>query len=340
MRKFFHIFLLSWLIVFSLAQVVTAAPASSFSDLAGHWAEREIEELAAMGVVRGDPTGRVRPDEPITRAEFLALLLRAEDLEPDPATVAAGSCPFADVSSDRWYYAYVWQGWKKGIVKGTGGNLFGPEQLIRREELTAMMLRASDGIAVTGSETPPFQDVPADRWSYPYVRTAWQAGIVRGKTATGFAPTEQATRAQAMVFIRRLLEAETNAATLPADDQLIQLVEGFSQQIRATLNAGYPYNWSEVQAALVGRARDAFEAFRQYYDLRGASGEKLELGPLDIKNSVIKKREHLAVLNSEVVFDLTATGPAGKTTTTSTLRYTFFLRRQNQQWKIFDFSQQ
>ncbi len=50
---------------------------SKFSDTKGHWAEKEIDELANMGIVLGDEKGNFRPDDKITRAEAAVLIRRA-----------------------------------------------------------------------------------------------------------------------------------------------------------------------------------------------------------------------------------------------------------------------
>ncbi|MBR5535738.1 MAG: S-layer homology domain-containing protein [Clostridia bacterium] len=48
-----------------------------FTDIKGHWAEDVINEAAEEGIVNGRGDGTFRPDEPITRAEALAMVMRA-----------------------------------------------------------------------------------------------------------------------------------------------------------------------------------------------------------------------------------------------------------------------
>src|SRR5690606_10002574 len=85
------------------AFAVFAVPPSSetaFSDASGHWAEQWIALGRASGVTSGFPDGTFRPDEPISRLEFTAMLLRMlnEDVEQDreatkPAFNDADSIP-------------------------------------------------------------------------------------------------------------------------------------------------------------------------------------------------------------------------------------------------------
>ena len=54
-----------------------AASGSAFSDVAGHWAEGWIEQLAEEGITGGYPDGTYRPNNPVTRAEMAVFLVRA-----------------------------------------------------------------------------------------------------------------------------------------------------------------------------------------------------------------------------------------------------------------------
>jgi len=66
--------------------------------------------------------------------------------------------------------------------------------------------------AVQPGETPfPFTDVPESRWSYPYIRQLYDAGVVSGMTATTFAPAENMTRAQFVTMLAGLQGADVSA---------------------------------------------------------------------------------------------------------------------------------
>ena len=52
----------------------------TFSDIAGHWAEDWIDQLAAEGITSGYVDGTYRPDNPVTRAEMAVFLTRTFDL--------------------------------------------------------------------------------------------------------------------------------------------------------------------------------------------------------------------------------------------------------------------
>ena len=51
--------------------------AHPFKDVEGHWAETEIEEAYTGGSINGDPDGNFRPDDKISRGEFVKMLTAA-----------------------------------------------------------------------------------------------------------------------------------------------------------------------------------------------------------------------------------------------------------------------
>ena len=78
--------------------------------------------------------------------------------------------------------------------------------------------------AVQPAEKPfPFTDVPESRWSYPYIRQLYDAGVVSGTSATTFEPAAAVTRAQFVTMLAGLQGADVSAYTtgkftdVPAD---------------------------------------------------------------------------------------------------------------------------
>ena len=65
----------------------------------------------------------------------------------------------------------------------------------------------------------PFTDVPEGRWSYPYIKEMYEAGVVSGTSATTFEPTANVTRAQFVTMIAGLAGADVSGyASGPFDD--------------------------------------------------------------------------------------------------------------------------
>jgi arabinogalactan endo-1,4-beta-galactosidase len=76
---------------------------ASFADTSGHWAEPSIALAEQAGILKGYADGRLRPDQPVTRAELAALvnrMLQRGPLYGSPQT-------WSDVPASYWAYADI-----------------------------------------------------------------------------------------------------------------------------------------------------------------------------------------------------------------------------------------
>ena len=81
---------------------------SNFTDIAGHWAEKDIKRAAALGWVQGTPDGRFLPDEKITRAEAMTLINRVLCRIPESESdLMKDMIVWPDNTPDKWYYLPV-----------------------------------------------------------------------------------------------------------------------------------------------------------------------------------------------------------------------------------------
>jgi len=191
----------------SVYAVIDVAP-KSFSDLANHWAVKDITTLANKLIVNGTGAGKFEPKRDVTRAEFAALIVRALGLQ------ASGAADFSDVPASAWYADAVAAAAEYGIVKGDGTGKFRPTDKITRQELAAMVVRAQAlaGVEVDLSSTEVaallagFKDAgQIGSWARAELAAAIESGIVNGTSANTVSPTATATRAEAAVMIIRLL---------------------------------------------------------------------------------------------------------------------------------------
>jgi len=71
--------------------------ATTFPDIQGNWAQAFIEGLASRGIIQGFPDGTFRPNAPVTRAQFAAMIRQAfEQPLERPAT------QFSDIPANFW----------------------------------------------------------------------------------------------------------------------------------------------------------------------------------------------------------------------------------------------
>jgi hypothetical protein len=156
------------------------------------------------GITLGYGDGRYGPDDPVTREQMAVFILKA--LNEAPADGYCGSTsPFMDVLPDRWSCKYVKRLVELGITTGIGAGLFGPEDVVTREQMAVFMTRAlnevpSDGYCGTEG---PFTDVPYNLWSCKYVKRLVELGITAGIGGGLYGPGNPVTRAQMAVFLAR-----------------------------------------------------------------------------------------------------------------------------------------
>ena len=173
-----------------------------FSDIAGHWGEASILEAAEKRLVTGYPDGTFRPDQAVTRAEFLVMLVRTLGLEG-----GSEALPFVDEGKiGSWAKEAVATAVRKGIVAGYADGTFRPDAYITRAEMAVMIARAL-GMAVGAEIRTAFaddQEIPA--WAKGAVEALRQQGIIQGREGNRFSPRDTATRAEAAVMLLRMME--------------------------------------------------------------------------------------------------------------------------------------
>lgn len=174
-----------------------------FTDIVGHWAGLDINEMAEKGIVSGVTKTTFEPDREITRAEFAALITRALKL-----SAANDDAVFKDVAADSWYAGEVAAAAGAGLISGYEGY-FRPEENITREEMAVVIVKAYlyRGKAPLTGKLDRFTDKDSiSDWAKDYVDQAVSVGLISGMTTDTFVPQENATRAQVASLIKRLLD--------------------------------------------------------------------------------------------------------------------------------------
>lgn len=182
---------------------VDTVQAITFKDLTGHWAKAAIERAAAIGFVKGYQDGMFRPNGSVTRAEFTVMLDRATELK----SKGGDTLKYTDLASiPSWARPSVAQAELAGVVKGYEDGTFRPNKLISRAEMAVMVMRALDK-EPQADQSPAFSDantIPA--WAKSSVAAAAELGILQGKGNNQFVHAANATRAEAVVIILRMLD--------------------------------------------------------------------------------------------------------------------------------------
>ena len=176
-----------------------------FTDTKEHWAYPQIAQMEAAGIATGYGDNTFRPDAPITRAEFTALIIRSFGLTP-----MRYSGGFLDISSDDWYAGIIETAYRYGLINGTDATHFSPDTLITREQMALIVMRAyhgADGAPPTGEAISFYDQYELSPEGMTSVMEATQLGIIKGMGEHLFAPHDNASRAQAIVMLSRLITA-------------------------------------------------------------------------------------------------------------------------------------
>ena len=120
-------------------------------------------------------------------------------------TQIMANAAFVDVMANQWFYNYINDLTKRGLLSGTnnydGTYSFRPYSNITRAEFVAMLARAS-GCDLSGYYYSRFADVPYGNWACPYVTWASSCGIVTGANGC-FRPGDNITRQEMAVMLTR-----------------------------------------------------------------------------------------------------------------------------------------
>jgi len=105
------------------------------ADAKGHWAEEKIQKFLDNGVIVGYNDGTFKPDNFVTRAEFVTIINRYFKFEK---TVDIG---FTDIPKDAWYKLQIQKAMGEGYILGYNDNSFRPNNFITRQEAAVIIAK-------------------------------------------------------------------------------------------------------------------------------------------------------------------------------------------------------
>jgi hypothetical protein len=150
-----------------------------------------VTYLASAGIISGTPDGRFQPDQATSRAQAVAVLVRAFHLP----LVSASAPRFRDVAPGDAGYAEIETAAAAGWLSGYEVGTFRPADPITREALAALVVKA----ARWPVSTPPaghFKDVPPGNQFYASIETGTAHGIFDEAPDGMFRPEAKATRGE------------------------------------------------------------------------------------------------------------------------------------------------
>ena len=173
----------------------------------GRWSYDAIQHLSSNGIISGYSDGNFCPQNYISRAEFVKLIVAASGLVSDDGDFGD---IFADVKEDDWFYPYVKTAAKYGIALGDNNGKFNPDAQITREEIAVFVFRTCQSVAFdfgTKAEKIIADAEKISDWAYTPVMQLVAAGIVNGYDDGAFLPQNTATREETASLVYRFLLA-------------------------------------------------------------------------------------------------------------------------------------
>lgn len=166
------------------------------------WAETYVNSLYEKGILSMPEDGNFRPNDYVTREEFLKMLVMSFDFYDETAETE-----ISDVAKDSWYYKYVASGQKYGIIMGNEQNRFDAGKQITREDMSVMIARILSKLGYQTGNTEEFSDNgEIAAYAKDAVSLVKYLDIVNGMGDGTFAPKAQTTRAQAAKVIYKAME--------------------------------------------------------------------------------------------------------------------------------------
>lgn len=143
---------------------------NSFCDVnVGDWYNNAVSTLANAGILSGYPDGTFRPNAPITRAEFAAIVTRFS------SATAYGKASFTDVPSSHWASDAIALAEQLGWVGGYPDGTFRPDKAITRAETITLVNRVLGRSVLESGMLPgmvTFRDNQPGAWYYTAVQEA------------------------------------------------------------------------------------------------------------------------------------------------------------------------
>lgn len=181
---------------------IPQTPASIYNDMSTeHWAYNYINSLTDKGIISGYAGNVFLPENNVTRAEFVKMLVNAFNVP------SFSEEPFEDVQNEDWYSPYVSGAYNAGLVLGDGTK-FHPDSLITRQDAAVMIYRFAiyAGVQFDNSDNAFTDNHIFSEYAVDAIDALSSRGIINGMPDGSFAPLLNATRAEASKMIYTAME--------------------------------------------------------------------------------------------------------------------------------------
>ena len=170
-----------------------------FTDVEGHWAKDDIYEFVENTYIDGYEDGTFRPNNPISRAEFIKLVNKVFKLTKTDLV------NFTDVDSRDWYFYDLCVANKAGYIDGYEDGTFRPNNPISREEAAKIIATYKNIKDSTHDKVGNFTDrQDISDWAIDSIEGVVENGYMNGYLEGNISPKNNITRAESVTMLNRI----------------------------------------------------------------------------------------------------------------------------------------
>lgn len=195
-----------------------------------------VPDSNSDGYTSGNDGGPIRM---ITHQNQGACLKNVVKIQVEGTGGSAGpALNFTDIKGN-WAESYITYLYSKGIVSGTGGNVFNPNKSLTRAEFIKFLVSSLGKVDLKEAKDGIFKDIPKDQWYTDYVNWAGEKGIVLGNEKGNFNPNDVINR-----------------------EQMASMIQGFAKAMNIKLAATDSYKEFKDAAQISSWAKDAVKGIQ------------------------------------------------------------------------------
>lgn len=243
------ILMIAIIIVFIMFNIVYAS-----SDILEHWGRDVIQDWLDRGLISGYPDGSFKPDNEITRAEFITLINKIFGYT-ETTTI-----DYSDVNIGDWYYESIAVAKAAGYIDGYPDGTMRPNNLISREEVATIIMKVYKLIP-NEAAADVLTDAKTFTWSKGAIGAVLNADIMTGYPDGSFGSQIYMKRAESTVSLDRgnkkfmNTEEEDNNPVTPEAPEVVlndekDTVYGMTPEMEYKLDLG---DWIKYEKSIFNK---------------------------------------------------------------------------------------
>lgn len=201
--------LLAGILSVAMAFSVVAVPieALAATDTNGHWAESAINSWISSGYINGYPDGTFRPNNAISRAEFVTIANKAFGF------TSSQGISFNDVKPGYWAYSEIQKGVAAGYIQGDTIGTFRPGSAVSRQEAAVMLSNLAGYSSDEGAAYNYTDRWAMANWAAGAIGAVSRNGVMSGYPDGTFRPQQALTRAEAVASLQKIASSSNSFNT-------------------------------------------------------------------------------------------------------------------------------